>query len=193
MAQPVQTSSDVTELIQRLDRAVARGEPQGICSGIKEALVDLARDHARGIPGDFFEEARDRYARRLLHRAADGSYSVMIMVWSPGQGTPIHDHAGKWCVECVLRGQIAITHYDPVGDPSTDQAPRFIEGRTTTGHVGDVGILVPPNEYHRIRNSCDETAATMHVYAGEMLWCHSFHEAGHGVWSRERCDLKYTG
>lgn len=192
MVQSVRVSPDVAWLIQRLDRAVARGESTAICRGVKEALVDLARDHARGIPGDFFEEASDRYARRLLHRAQDGAYSVMIMVWAPGQGTPIHDHAGKWCVECVLRGQIAITHYDPVGDPSEDETPRFIQGRTTTGHVGDVGVLVPPNEYHRIRNSGDDTAVTIHVYAGEMLWCHWFQDAGDGTWRRERCDLKYT-
>jgi predicted metal-dependent enzyme (double-stranded beta helix superfamily) len=192
MAQSVQNPTNVTELIQRLDRAVGRGEPRAICSGVKEALVDLARDHARGIPGDFFEEADDRYARRLLHRAEDGAYSVMIMVWAPGQGTAIHDHAGKWCVECVLRGQISITHYDPVDDPSSDPSPRFTEGRTATGHVGNVGVLVPPNEYHRIRNSGTETAATIHVYAGEMLWCHAFHDAGDGTWRRERCDLKYT-
>ena len=51
--------------------------------------------------------ARMGYGRRLLHRDPRGRYTVVVMTWGPGQGTPIHDHANLWCVECVYRGNVS--------------------------------------------------------------------------------------
>ena len=193
MSQPVHVSPDLDDLIQRLDAAARRSGPHAICQGVKETLIDLATQHASAIPEELFEEDPARYARRLIHRCPNGTFSVMIMVWAPGQGTAVHDHAGKWCVECVLRGQIEITAYTPHGDPSTDAVVELTEAATIVADVGDVGILVPPNEYHRIRNAGSETAATIHVYAGELLWCHTFrpHPEGDGF-TRERSELCYN-
>ena len=36
------------------------------------------------------------------------------MTWGPGQGTPLHDHAGIWCVECVVEGEMEVRQYDLV-------------------------------------------------------------------------------
>jgi predicted metal-dependent enzyme (double-stranded beta helix superfamily) len=181
-------SADVRTLIKRLDRAVSLVQPETICEEVKASLIQLAVS----IPADFLKPAPERYARRLLHRCPDGSYSVMVMVWAPGQGTPIHDHAGKWCVECVIEGQIEITKYNPTSDTSAETV-RFEEVETEIASPGEVGILFPPNEYHRIRNVSDTKAITVHVYAGEMLWCHAFHPIESGEHKKERCDLSYTG
>jgi predicted metal-dependent enzyme (double-stranded beta helix superfamily) len=37
------------------------------------------------------------YRCHLLHAEPDGSFSVVALVWRPGQATPIHDHV-TWCV-----------------------------------------------------------------------------------------------
>ena len=36
---------------------------------------------------------------------------MVAMTWGPGQGTPIHDHAGIWCVEGVIQGEMTVTSY----------------------------------------------------------------------------------
>jgi predicted metal-dependent enzyme (double-stranded beta helix superfamily) len=172
-----------------LSQAAGLGEPNAICAEVRDALIDLASNEASAIPAEYFEESKESYARRLFYRCPDSVFSAMIMVWGRGQGTQIHDHAGKWCVECVLRGRIEIVAYDPSGDPSTDDVVTLTKAETTIAKVGDVGVLVPPNEYHQIRNAGDETAVTMHVYAGEMLWCHTFQPLDEGGFRRERCDL----
>ena len=44
-----------------------------------------------------------RYLSHLLHAEPDGSFSIVAMVWLPGQVTPVHDHV-TWCVFGVLQG-----------------------------------------------------------------------------------------
>jgi predicted metal-dependent enzyme (double-stranded beta helix superfamily) len=39
----------------------------------------------------------DRYRPHLLYVAPDGSFSVVCLVWRPGQKTPIHDRVAR-CV-----------------------------------------------------------------------------------------------
>lgn len=183
---PLEAVAGASALIERLDRAVTHESPRRICRAVKAALSEAELE----LSDELLAESAERYARRLLYRCPDGTYSVLVMVWAPGQGTPIHDHAGKWCVECVYRGRMQITTYRPTSDP-TDDLVSFAQTGTEVAGPGDVGIFVPPNEYHRIRNAGDETAATLHVYAGEMLWCHAFHEVAPGQYRKERLTLRY--
>lgn len=187
MAPTADTIRGADVLIERLEQAVARGNPNDICRDVTRAL----RETVLELPDELLAESRERYARRLVHRCSDGTYSVMVMVWAPGQGTPVHDHAGKWCVECVHAGEIEITSFRPVSDVAQAVVDFEQEGVMRAG-PGDVGVLVPPNEYHRIRNRSGGTAVTVHVYAGEMLWCHAFHDLGGGKFKKRKLDLKYT-
>ena len=51
-------------------------------------------------------------APRALSQPAEHGYSVVAMTWGPGQGTPLHDHSGLWCVEGVWHGELEITQYE---------------------------------------------------------------------------------
>ena len=42
-----------------------------------------------------------RYSSHLLHAESDGSFSVVALVWRPGQATPIHDHV-TWYVVGII-------------------------------------------------------------------------------------------
>jgi hypothetical protein len=87
----------------------------------------------------------------LLHRDPDGRYTVLAMVWERGQGTPLHDHAGRWCVECVYQGRIRVTSYSVRGDPERDLV-EFRQESVVLAGIGEAGALIPPFEYHRIQN-----------------------------------------
>ena len=58
--------------------------------------------------------------------------------------------------------------------------------------VGEAGALIPPFEYHMIQNPDPTPSVTIHVYGGEMTYCHIFEpvEGGHRRTYRE---LTYTG
>ena len=55
----------------------------------------LAPERRRGDP--------DAYRSHVLHTEPDGSFSIVALVWRPGQATPIHDHV-TWCVFTVVQG-----------------------------------------------------------------------------------------
>ena len=54
------------------------------------------------------------------------------------------------------------------------------------GDCGSAGSLIPPHEYHTIRNTSDERLAiSVHVYQGEMTRSAIF-EPGHDGWYERR-------
>lgn len=122
------------------------------------------------------EGAPDDYAQHVLHVEDDGSFSVVSLVWLPGQETPIHDHV-TWCVPAVHQGREAEVHYDGVSDGEGAVADRGREGRRVDYLVekarseyrpGDVTALTPPGDIHRVRNPGPEKAISIHVYGADI-------------------------
>ena len=136
------------------------------------------------LPQQLTAPVDDSYARRLLHHDPALDYTVVVMTWGPGQGTPLHDHAGMWCVECVVEGELDVTQYD-LEDRSGERC-RFNAAQTLRAGVGDAGCLIPPYEYHVLANARrDRKAVTLHVYGGEMEQCNVY-EPGDDGWFTPR-------
>ena len=118
-------------------------------------------------------------------------YVVVVMVWDADQGTPIHGHDGKWCVECVYQGTIQVISYDLVGSPD-DELVSFRKEQEVAAGRGEAGSLIPPFDYHVIENTHPERAVTIHVYGGEMYGCDVFQSVDGERYRRERKPLTYT-
>ena len=155
-------------------------------------MQQTGKQRASRIPLDYFKSP-DYYARRLIHRAPGDRYTVLAMVWDVGQGTPLHDHAGIWCVECVYRGKIRVTSFSVHGGDPEKDIVKFEREAVVMAGVGEAGALIPPFEYHMIENSTDQTAVTIHVYGGEMKFCHVYEPVGGGGYRREYKELSYRG
>ena len=178
------------DLIQRLDAAVTDRNDERCCKGVKDALVGAIQS---GLDLDprFLATQPDRYARHLMHRDPAGRYTMIAMVWGPGQGTPLHDHAGIWCVECVYQGHLNVTSYSVRGgDPETGIVQFETELQITAG-VGEAGALIPPFEHHVLQNADPTPSVTIHVYGGEMTHCHVFVPVATG-YRREYRELSYS-
>lgn len=184
-------SAKVDELIRRLDEAVAERDDEKRCRNVKDVLVDVVASGREFIDAPYLQPVPDKYARRLLHRDPQDRYTVLVMVWGPGQATPLHDHAGTWCVECVYRGRIRVTSYSVRGgDPETGVV-QFEQEKQIMAGVGEAGALIPPFEYHTIENPNSDSSITLHVYGGEMTHCHVF-EPVEGGYRRKYKELSYT-
>ena len=181
----------VDELIRRLDQAVATDDTDQLCRNVKAVLADVVSSGEQFVDAAYLAPAADKYARRLLHRDPSGRYSVVVMVWGTDQGTPLHDHAGVWCVECVYRGRIRVTSFDLESGPDADPL-RFTPESVVFAGVGEAGHLIPPFEYHMIENADRTPSVTLHVYGGELTWCNAFHPLEGGGYRRERRELSYT-
>ena len=191
MAPPLGHPAPCAPLIEDLDLAVLRRDARGLCRSIKSALTHRVSETCAGFEPGILSPVPDGYARRLLHLDPEGRYSVLVMVWGVGQGTPIHDHDGRWCVECVHAGRIRVTSYRLDGVEEGDRH-RFTEESRIHAGVGEAGALIPPFEHHTIENAGDEVAVTVHVYEGEMKRCNVYVPEPGGLWRRETRALTYT-
>jgi predicted metal-dependent enzyme (double-stranded beta helix superfamily) len=102
------------------------------------------------------------YQTHPVHVEPDGSFSIAVMVWRPGQVTPIHDHV-SWCVTGVLAG----IEYEEIFTVSPDGGSLAAVTRRQN-RPGTVAGFAPPGDIHRVRNSGDGIAVSMHVYGTDL-------------------------
>lgn len=175
-------------LLDALDTAVRNDCPTAITQALCHSLCRLMRDSEVRLPDCVFEAASDHYARREIYRSEELGYSVIAMTWGPGQGTAIHDHSGMWCVEGVWHGEIEVTAYELI-EHSEDRY-RFEPRGTMLAGPGTAGSLIPPHEYHTIRNpSADSVAVSLHIYRGSMTSCAVFQSVGDNWYQRDQRQL----
>jgi predicted metal-dependent enzyme (double-stranded beta helix superfamily) len=173
------------KLIQSLDHAVALGDDRAVTDALRKSLCALIRDETLQLPACVLEPISDHYARRELYTSPEHGYSVVAMTWGPGQGTKIHDHSGMWCVEGVCKGRLEITQYELV--EQDQERYRFVPAGTIEAGTGSAGSLIPPHEYHTIRNPSDSAVAvSLHVYQRTMVRCGVFspEDEKDGQWQR---------
>ena len=179
----------LSTLIARLDAAVQLGDTAAITGRIKRELEGAIHSREVTLPERFHRTRPDGYARRLLHRSDALGYTAVVMTWAPGQRTPLHDHAGIWCVEGVVEGRMDVTQYDLVEE--TSDRYRFEAKGCVHAAVGSAGCLIPPFEYHILANAIDRPSITLHVYGGERTTDHVFEPLADGRYVRQERALRY--
>ncbi len=157
--------------LNQVDAAVACTDGP-CCYRVKKVLEEACGNGVSWLPGSFLEPCTSGYARRLVYKDPADTYSIMVMVWDKNQGTMLHDHAGMWCVECVYRGRIKVVSYDL----TSEHGDVFQFERKLEVHAGpgEAGALIPPFDYHTLENDYETASVTIHIYGGEMTWCHAF-------------------
>ena len=153
----VRPVDQLTELIEGVRTAVAA---PASWSDTAQLVAEQLRRHLP-TPDVLTPEQRlgspDSYVGHTLHVEPDGSFSIVGLVWRPGQVTRIHDHI-TWCVFGVIQGveheELFDADLNPVGE--------------SDNHVGDVSGFAPPGDIHRVHNTADETAISIHIYGTDV-------------------------
>jgi cysteine dioxygenase len=106
------------------------------------------------------------YTRNLVDKG-NGKSNLLILVWNPGQGSPIHDHADAHCVMKILKGSLTETLYnmpvDVKGESGTRTPPRVV--KETTYRRNEVTYISDDIGLHKISNpSMGEPAVSLHLY-----------------------------
>jgi len=152
--------------------------PTGLITGIRQAVAQhgswpqtaelVGEQVRRHLPGPDILTGQERlghpsrYQAHLLHVEPDGSFSVVALVWRPGQATTIHDHVA-WGAFAVLQG----TEHEETFDLTPDQTA-LIPLATNRNNVGDVAAFAPPGDIHRITNPTGGTVIQLHVYGTDV-------------------------
>ena len=99
----------------------------------------------------------DDYCAHNLHVEPDGSFSIVALVWRPGQITRIHDHV-TWCVFGVIQG----VEHEELFDADLNLVGRSDEPRRRRQRLR-AARRHPPRAQHR-----RQTAISIHVYGTDV-------------------------
>ncbi|HEX5910289.1 MAG TPA: cysteine dioxygenase family protein [Thermoleophilaceae bacterium] len=156
----IETATPPAELTRLVDGVRGAVDAHAGWSETASLVADELRLHLPG-PGVLTAEQRagspESYQGHTLHVEPDGSFSIVALVWRPGQVTRIHDHT-TWCVFGVVQG---VEHEDLF-----DAGLNLIG--SSDNHVGDVSGFAPPGDIHRVHNTAGTTAISIHIYGTDV-------------------------
>ncbi|KAA8909603.1 hypothetical protein TRICI_004438 [Trichomonascus ciferrii] len=125
------------------------------------ALADPSRAYTRNGVDD------------INHKA-----NLLILVWNPGRGSMIHDHADAHCIVKVLKGRLVETLYDWPQDHQ-DQDDMHVK-RVSEYTTGQVSYMSDQIGLHKMSNpDPNEPAVSLHLYTppyAAKFGCHIFDE-----------------
>ncbi|WP_424212727.1 cysteine dioxygenase [Streptomyces sp. BI20] len=166
IATPARTTARMAALVHHVRAVVDRGlSPDHTAHLVGEALAPHL-----GAP-DLLTPAQregdpERYRQHLVHAEEDGAFSVVALVWLPGQGTSIHDHVA-WCATGVHEGHESETRYRLV--PGVEGRPaRLARTEELVNGPGQISGFAPPGDIHRVVNAGADTAYSLHVYGADV-------------------------
>jgi len=110
----------------------------------------------------------ESYRQHLLYVSPTRRFSVVALVWQPGQRTPIHNHIA-WCIVGVHRGIEREVRYRLVHD---DGEACLIPTGILDAHPGHVEALINPDQdIHCVTAGGAEKTISIHVYGADIERC----------------------
>ncbi len=104
----------------------------------------------------------ETYRRHLLYADPDGRFTVLALVWEPGQFTPVHGHHA-WGVVGVHQGELCSASYrhSPMPDAPLAVAP---DGVVSVSAGAVCSVRPDPEGIHRLANISSHRAISIHTY-----------------------------
>lgn len=164
----MQTDSTMSPMLEQLVGAIhtvldEHTKPEQIAASVAAVLRPFL-GQADLLRCDQCEADPTQYRQHVLYVAEGGVFSVVALVWLPGQATAIHDHV-SWCVVGVHQGQEHEIRYRLIDDGPT---PYLTPCATGTNAVGCVEALTPPGDIHQVVNPGPQLAISLHVYGADI-------------------------
>ena len=144
-------------LIDDLDAACC-GSSDSFDTAVSQALGRACRAADLLTPTETIGSAGG-YTRHLLHADPGGRYTLVALVWQPGQFSPIHGHFA-WCGYAVSEGRLSEISYAYAHDTALAQPLHSIRrsaGSTCFAHAG-------LDDIHRLGNDGARNAISLHAY-----------------------------
>ncbi|GAB0131544.1 Cysteine dioxygenase [Epichloe bromicola] len=167
------------QLVQAMKKAL--GPSSGLTSDDVDVdlLNDLMRDYDSN-PMEWgkyaFGDASRGYTRNLVDEG-NGKSNLLVLVWSPGKGSPIHDHGNAHCLMKILHGNLTETRY-AFPEKDAEPGPMKVISEKTYKENG-VTYMADELGLHRVSNRGSDFAVSLHVYTPPNVakeGCHIFDE-----------------
>jgi len=117
-----------------------------------------------------------KYTRNLVHEG-NGKFNLMLLCWTPGNQSSIHDHSDAHCFVKDLDGDLLETRYHWPRESIDDKKEALKEKDRTYIHPNDVTYMSDELGLHRVENiSHTEKAVSLHLYSPPFKSCKVFDE-----------------
>ncbi|KAK4223760.1 RmlC-like cupin domain-containing protein [Podospora fimiseda] len=171
------TNNRFEKLVQALKDAL------GPCSGLTSDDVDV--EYLSRLMQDYCSDEREwskfamgdasrGYTRNLVDEG-NGKSNLLVLVWSPGKGSPIHDHGNAHCLMKILRGDLTETRY-AFPENEEEEAPMQVISEKTYKE-NQVAYMADELGVHRVWNKGKDFAVSLHLYTPPNVargGCHIF-------------------
>ncbi len=179
------TPSDPQDVFDRFVAEVSTGlakagTPEAVTLMVEESLARILPDSS-WLAEEHRKPSGEGFTRSLIFRHPELGFAVVATVWSPGQGTPVHDHGGIWGVEGVVEGTVRIRQFNPVSGEEPAGRIHIRQEREYTARLGDIERLVPGSDHHQMENAGDMPAVTVHVFGDYPLKPRVYEDAEDGT------------
>jgi predicted metal-dependent enzyme (double-stranded beta helix superfamily) len=178
------------DLIAEFQGAMNRTKVEEQVLGVRDVLVAAIKEHPGFLPARYTGVTQDCYARRPLYIDPAGRFSVVVMTWGAGQGTPLHDHGGLWVVECLYEGRIKVTNFERTGE--SNGLHQFQRLESVHARPGDADHRIPPDDHHIVESDQADPSVSIHVFGGSLDHCNVF-EPAEGGYLKSNKKMAFTG
>lgn len=161
-ADTVALTTPVVALIASVRDVVLRRLPPAATAAAAGGCLAASLSRGLALPERCRRGDPQCYRQHLLHTEPDGCFSIVALVWLPGQHTEIHDHV-SWCVTGVCEGQEHEERFSLRGDGSC-----LVPAGQDINTVGAVSALAPPGDIHRVSNCGDSLTISLHIYGADI-------------------------
>lgn len=151
-------------------RSRNQSDPADCVLALAPLMLDLIDRADEFLEPRHYQSSDAGYARNLVHEAADKSLSLYVLVWLPGQWTPVHDH-GSWGVVGVLEGVLEERSYVRLSpDRGADEDIDLARGGIVLLRQGAVTSFVPNPDHIHVTGVPAERprAVSLHLYGRSM-------------------------
>ncbi|KAJ2906316.1 uncharacterized protein MKZ38_002032 [Zalerion maritima] len=176
----------------RFDLAAKSDGFESLVQGLKSALGpssgltsdDVDVEHLTKLMEEYASNEREwsRYAfgdhsrgyTRNLVDEGNGKSNLLVLVWTPGKGSPIHDHGNAHCLMKILKGDLTETRY---AFPSGDKEEPMQVMSEKTHKENAVAYMADELGVHRVSNRGSDFAVSLHLYTPPNVakgGCHVF-------------------
>jgi predicted metal-dependent enzyme (double-stranded beta helix superfamily) len=103
------------------------------------------------------------YTRTCLYR--DDRFEVLLLNWSPGAASALHDHGGQHCWLAVLEGRLDIDDYVRLDEGDVPGHARIGARGSRMLERGGLDLRSGRYDLHKVSARRDEPAVSLHVYS----------------------------
>lgn len=149
--------TSIEQLINAFDDAEP-SEQVGVLKQINIPVSDFAR---------YATWKENGYTRNCVARRE--KFEFILLCWSPGAITPIHDHAGQDCWVYQVQGSVRERRY-------AQKNEQFELTNDMTLRAGKLCYMHDRMGFHALENETNQPSMTLHIYANPIDRCQVFNE-----------------